>query len=77
MLDEWREQYNGYRFAPYPGTPSVYNPFTLIRGLDTYSKTRLFAPWLPKAAGPLLGASRAIRVSLHTWPRTRVKPCPR
>ena len=34
MLDEWREQYNGYRFAPYPGTPSVYNPFTLIRGLE-------------------------------------------
>ena len=33
-LDEWREQYNGYRFTPYPGTPSVYNPFTLIRGLE-------------------------------------------
>ncbi len=34
LLDEWREQYNGYRFAPHPGTPSVYNPFTLLRGLE-------------------------------------------
>ncbi|MCY4520665.1 MAG: AAA family ATPase [Caldilineaceae bacterium] len=34
MLDAWREQYNGYCFAPHPGTPRVYNPFTLIRGLE-------------------------------------------
>ena len=34
LLGEWRDQYNGYRFAPYPSTPSVYNPFTLLHGLD-------------------------------------------
>ena len=34
MLDAWRAQYNGYSFAPHPGTPRVYNPFTLIRGLE-------------------------------------------
>jgi len=34
ILDVWRDQYNGYRFAPFPSTPSVYNPFTLIHGLD-------------------------------------------
>ena len=34
LLDVWRDQYNGYRFAPFPGTPRVYNPFTLIHGLD-------------------------------------------
>ena len=34
MLDAWREQYNGYCFAPHPGTSRVYNPFTLIRGLE-------------------------------------------
>ena len=33
-LDAWREQYNGYRFSPDPGTPHVYNPFTLTRGLE-------------------------------------------
>ncbi len=33
-LDEWREQYNGYRFSELPSAPRVYNPFTLIRGLE-------------------------------------------
>lgn len=31
---EWREFYNGYRFSPSPSAPRVYNPFTLLRGLD-------------------------------------------
>ena len=30
----WREQYSGYRFSEMPSTPRVYNPFTLIRGLE-------------------------------------------
>ncbi len=30
----WREQYNGSRFSEAPSTPRVYNPFTLIRGLE-------------------------------------------
>ena len=34
ILGAWRDQYNGYRFAPFPSTPHVYNPFTLIHGLD-------------------------------------------
>ena len=34
ILEAWRDQYNGYRFAPFPSTPNVYNPFTLIHGLD-------------------------------------------
>ena len=34
MLDAWQEQYNGYCFTPHPGTPRIYNPFTLIRGLE-------------------------------------------
>ena len=34
MLDEWREMYNGYRFAPDAGAVRVYNPFTLIHGLE-------------------------------------------
>ena len=34
MLGDWRELYNGYRFAPAAGAVRVYNPFTLIHGLD-------------------------------------------
>ena len=29
---EWRAHYNGYRFAPGPEAPRVYNPFTLTSG---------------------------------------------
>ena len=29
---EWRAFYNGYRFAPGPEAPRVYNPFTLTSG---------------------------------------------
>ena len=29
---EWRAYYNGYRFAPGPEAPRVYNPFTLTSG---------------------------------------------
>ncbi len=34
MLAEWRDWYNGYRFAPHPSTEQVYNPFTLVYGLE-------------------------------------------
>ncbi len=34
VLAEWRDLYNGYRFAPYPDVAKVYNPFTLLHGLD-------------------------------------------
>ncbi len=34
MLAEWRDFYDGYRFAPHPGTERVYNPFTLLHGLQ-------------------------------------------
>ena len=34
MLDDWREMYNGYRFARHSDTEHVYNPFTLIHGLE-------------------------------------------
>ena len=34
VLAEWRDQFNGYRFAPYPGVTRVYNPFTLLHGLN-------------------------------------------
>ena len=34
VLGEWRSFYNGYRFAPHPDTPRVYNPFSLLRSLD-------------------------------------------
>ena len=30
---EWRAYYNGYRFAPGPDAPRVYNPFTLTSGV--------------------------------------------
>ena len=30
----WRTCYNGYRFAPGPEAPRVYNPFTLTRGVS-------------------------------------------
>ena len=31
---DWRDCYNGYRFAPRPEAPRVYNPFTLTSGVD-------------------------------------------
>ena len=31
---EWRDFYNGYRFSPQPRALRVYNPFTLLRGLN-------------------------------------------
>ncbi len=31
---DWRTYYNGYRFAPGPEAPRVYNPFTLTAGVD-------------------------------------------
>ena len=34
MRDEWRGFYAGYRFAAYPDVPRVYNPFTLLSGLN-------------------------------------------
>ena len=34
MLAQWREMYNGYRFARHPDTEHVYNPYTLINGLE-------------------------------------------
>ena len=33
MLTQWRDMYNGYRFARHPDTERVYNPFTLTSGL--------------------------------------------
>ena len=33
MLADWRDMYNGYRFARHPDTEHVYNPFTLTNGL--------------------------------------------
>ena len=33
ILGTWRNLYNGYRFSPYPDTPRMYNPFTLIQGM--------------------------------------------
>ena len=32
---EWRAFYNGYRFAPGPEAPRVYNPFTLTSGVGS------------------------------------------
>ena len=34
ILADWRAFYNGYRFSPQPEAPRVYNPFTLIHGLN-------------------------------------------
>ena len=34
IVADWRARYNGYRFSPRPGTPRVYNPFTLTSGLN-------------------------------------------
>ena len=34
MLDDWRELYYGYRFAPDADAACVHNPFALIRGLE-------------------------------------------
>ena len=34
MLEQWRDMYNGYRFARHPDTERVYNPFTLTNGLQ-------------------------------------------
>ena len=33
ILADWRDMYNGYRFARHPDTELVYNPFTLTNGL--------------------------------------------
>ena len=34
ILDDWRHQYNGYRFSDHPDGAAVYNPYTLVCGLD-------------------------------------------
>ena len=34
MLSTWTDMYNGYRFAKSPAAERVYNPFTLIQGLE-------------------------------------------
>ena len=34
MLADWRRTYNGYEFSPDCDTPRIYNPFTLVRGVE-------------------------------------------
>ena len=34
VLDAWRDMYNGYRFALNADAERIYNPYTLIHGLD-------------------------------------------